>query len=131
MIQGIPYFRLALGNETEVQLGDLAGNAMSLTVVCATMLAAIGCKELRRETLESKHQDAKRILQKNVSLNDFEKFSSWTEVAAKENARSDSLVLPSVAPAASLFRDLASLSIRSCEVVYLVYLRNKRKQFPF
>jgi site-specific DNA-cytosine methylase len=110
MIQGIPYFRLALGNETEVQLGDLAGNAMSLTVVCATMLAAIGCKELRRETLESKHQDVKRILQKKAPLNDFEKFSSWHELAAKENARSDSLDLPSGAPAALLFRDLASLA---------------------
>jgi site-specific DNA-cytosine methylase len=27
MIQGIPYFRLMLGNETEVQLGDLAGTS--------------------------------------------------------------------------------------------------------
>lgn len=27
LLQGIPYFRLLLGNETEVQLGDLAGNA--------------------------------------------------------------------------------------------------------
>ena len=28
LVQGIPYFRLALGSETEVELGDLAGNAM-------------------------------------------------------------------------------------------------------
>jgi hypothetical protein len=47
LVQGIPYFRLLLGNETEVQLGDLAGNAMSLTVVSATMLAAMTCNELR------------------------------------------------------------------------------------
>ena len=33
LLQGIPYFRLALGTETEAQLSDLAGNAMSLTVV--------------------------------------------------------------------------------------------------
>ena len=39
----------ALGNETEVQLGDLAGNAMSLTVVSATMLAAIVAPQLREE----------------------------------------------------------------------------------
>lgn len=49
LLQGIPYFRLLLGNETEVQLGDLAGNAMSLTVVNATMLAAMTCKQLRVE----------------------------------------------------------------------------------
>jgi hypothetical protein len=50
LLQGIPYFRLALGTETEVQLGDLAGNAMSLTVVGACLLAAITCKQLRDET---------------------------------------------------------------------------------
>ena len=49
LLQGIPYFRLLLGNETEVQLGDLAGNAMSLTVVNAAMLAAMTCKQLRVE----------------------------------------------------------------------------------
>ena len=49
LLQGIPYFRLALGSETEVELGDLAGNAMSLTVVCATMLAALTAHQLRRE----------------------------------------------------------------------------------
>jgi site-specific DNA-cytosine methylase len=54
LLQGIPYFRLALGTETEVQLGDLAGNAMSLTVVCATMLAAMTCKQLREEVKATK-----------------------------------------------------------------------------
>ena len=49
LIQGIPYYRLLLGTETEVQLGDLAGNAMSLTVVCATILAAMCCGQLRDE----------------------------------------------------------------------------------
>jgi len=49
LIQGLPYFRLALGNETEVQLGDLAGNAMSVTVVSACMLAAITCQQMRLE----------------------------------------------------------------------------------
>lgn len=52
LLQGIPYFRLALGTETEVQLGDLAGNAMSLTVVGAALLAAICCKQLRVEAQE-------------------------------------------------------------------------------
>lgn len=49
LIQGLPYFRLALGNESEVQLGDLGGNAMSLTVVSACMLAAITCQQLQKE----------------------------------------------------------------------------------
>lgn len=61
MIQGIPYFRLILGNETEVQLGDLAGNAMSLTVVCACMLAAVGCSELRRQS-EEQSKKVEKIL---------------------------------------------------------------------
>jgi len=50
LIQGLPYFRLLLGNETEVQLSDLAGNAMSVSVVCATMLAALTCKQLQSES---------------------------------------------------------------------------------
>lgn len=49
LLQGIPFTRLALGPETEVQLSDLAGNAMSVTVVTATMLAAICAFQLRRE----------------------------------------------------------------------------------
>ena len=49
LLQGLPYFRLLLGNESEVQLGDLAGNAMSLTVVSACMLGAITCQQLRAE----------------------------------------------------------------------------------
>jgi hypothetical protein len=47
LLQGIPYFSLALGNETEVQLSDLAGNAMTLSVVCSTLLAAMTCRQLR------------------------------------------------------------------------------------
>ena len=67
MIQGIPYFRLLLGNETEVQLGDLAGNAMSLTVVCATMLGAMLCGQLRQECLQN-NLSAGNVLAKNAGL---------------------------------------------------------------
>ncbi|OEU08217.1 hypothetical protein FRACYDRAFT_212855 [Fragilariopsis cylindrus CCMP1102] len=49
LLQGIPYFSLALGNETEVQLSDLAGNAMTLSVVCSTLLAAMTCRQLRTD----------------------------------------------------------------------------------
>jgi len=51
MLQGIPWSRLKLGNESEVQLSDLAGNAMSLPVVLAMELAALTAKQLRRERL--------------------------------------------------------------------------------
>lgn len=54
LLQGIPYFLLELGNETEVQLSDLAGNAMTLSVVSATILAALTCKQLQRETSKNK-----------------------------------------------------------------------------
>ena len=49
LLQGIPFSRLALGRETEVQLSDLAGNAMSLSVVSATILAAICAPQLRKQ----------------------------------------------------------------------------------
>jgi len=48
LLNGIPADRLQLGQETEVQLSDLAGNAMSLPVVSATMLAALCVEELAR-----------------------------------------------------------------------------------
>lgn len=47
-LQGIPHQRLDFGILTEVQQSDLAGNAMSVSVVCATMLAALCAPELRR-----------------------------------------------------------------------------------
>jgi site-specific DNA-cytosine methylase len=49
LLQGIPYFRLALGSESEVELGDMAGNAMSLTVVGAAQLAALIAPKLQEE----------------------------------------------------------------------------------
>lgn len=51
MIQGNSAHLLLGGDETEAQLGDLAGNAMSLTVTCATMLAAILSPQLREEMI--------------------------------------------------------------------------------
>ena len=38
---GIPVDKLLLGTETEVQLADLAGNAMAMPVVSAAILAAL------------------------------------------------------------------------------------------
>ncbi|CAE8677271.1 unnamed protein product, partial [Polarella glacialis] len=47
--QGIPAGRMALGMESEVQLSDLAGNAMSLPVVNSCLLAALAVKALARQ----------------------------------------------------------------------------------
>ncbi|GMH56832.1 hypothetical protein TrLO_g11280 [Triparma laevis f. longispina] len=49
LLQGIPYFRLQLANETEVNMSDLAGNAMSLSVVSACMLAALTARKFKEE----------------------------------------------------------------------------------
>lgn len=105
MIQGIPYFRLYLGNESEVQLGDLAGNAMSLSVVCATMLAAITCKQLRRDTQSGR--DVQTILSESC-LKGYKKRSAWKEAAAHEVAEAT----PSLASSSanSFFEKLASLA---------------------
>ena len=49
LFQGIPVDRLQLGQESEVQVSDLAGNAMSLSVVSSAMLAALCVKQFARE----------------------------------------------------------------------------------
>jgi len=49
LLQGIPFSRLLLGPESEVQLSDLAGNAMSVSVISATMLSAMCAPQLRRQ----------------------------------------------------------------------------------
>lgn len=53
LLQGIPFSRLRLGHESEVQLSDLAGNAMSVSVISATLLAALCAPELRRQVKNS------------------------------------------------------------------------------
>eukprot|EP00536_Pseudo-nitzschia_multiseries_P006390 jgi/Psemu1/192957/e_gw1.134.12.1 len=58
LLQGIPFSRLLLGPETEVQLSDLAGNAMSVSVVSATMLSAICAPQLRKQ----RNADAKALI---------------------------------------------------------------------
>ncbi len=63
LLQGIPFSRLALGPETEVQLSDLAGNAMSVPVITACMLAGICAFQLRRE-----QKSIERVNLKNFAL---------------------------------------------------------------
>ena len=61
LLQGIPFFRLRLGNETEVNMSDLAGNAMSLSVVSACMLAAVTAGHFRKECQEEYRKKSKKV----------------------------------------------------------------------
>jgi site-specific DNA-cytosine methylase len=62
LLQGIPFSRLRLGPESEVQLSDLAGNAMSVSVISATLLAAICAPELRRQQSTGSDSTFRRLL---------------------------------------------------------------------
>lgn len=66
LLQGIPYFRLHLANETEVNMSDLAGNAMSLSVVSACMLGGITARKFKANCEE----EAKK---KKIDVFDFNK----------------------------------------------------------
>jgi site-specific DNA-cytosine methylase len=62
LLQGIPFSRLRLGHESEVQLSDLAGNAMSVSVISATLLAAICAPELRRQQRKGNSSTFRNLL---------------------------------------------------------------------
>lgn len=132
LIQGIPYFRLALGNETEVELGDLAGNAMSLTVISACMLAAITCQQFRvevgryfnvignkydKKTLEPFFKSVMPLLNKKAVLD--KKSSTLVNhesLRAQESARHDSL------SALNMFIDLAKIAQDAISVSSFLFL---------
>ncbi len=105
LLQGIPLFRLQLGNETEVQLGDLAGNAMSLPVVNATMLAGIMCKQLRREHIDSANSDIEETL------------SAINKTNPQAQLKSDSTAkfVGETTDTDSLFKELSALSKQAIE----------------
>lgn len=133
LIQGLPYFRLALGNETEVQLGDLAGNAMSVTVISACMLASITCKQLRKEmkrkvdvasvrneSRDTKQSNKEKKIRKEF-LNDVSNYMS--KCGAYENNCTVTNKMESrmptekeSAPAEEVFRTLASLADEAIHV---------------
>jgi hypothetical protein len=80
---------------------------MSLTVVCATMLAAMTSQQLRKETLASKHQDMNRILAESA-LGTSRQLCQWD---AKENAKSVAMQLAeSTLDSFPFFRELAKLA---------------------
>jgi len=116
LLQGLPYFRLALQNETEVQLGDLAGNAMSLTVVSACMLGSIlaeqarqemGLKKLKPDSTEKERRDFADMI-----YDKFHRINPHLRNDAKSNVRvQDNCILPEMKTCATkLFRDLANLA---------------------
>lgn len=116
LLQGLPYFRLALQNETEVQLGDLAGNAMSLTVVSACMLGAILAEQARQEIKVKKLKpDSSNKERKEFADMIFERFQKIKPQLRKEATNNlkaqDSRIVPEMKSCAmKLFRDLASLA---------------------
>ena len=113
LLQGIPYFRLALGNETEVQLGDLAGNAMSLTVVCATMMAAMACRQLRKETQNANTPSAIiQYLDKKCVLDSYTKSCKWSGRISATSHHGD-ISCPD--GDSSFFSDLAALAKEAVE----------------
>jgi len=105
LLQGIPLFRLQLGNETEVQLGDLAGNAMSLPVVNATMLAGIMCKQLRRE-----HNDST-----NIDIGETLSAVNKTNPHAQLTYESTTKFVGETADTESFFKELSALSKQAVE----------------
>lgn len=119
LIQGLPYFRLVLGNESEVQLGDLAGNAMSLTVVSACMLGAITCRQLRDEMKgkfdageAAKGKKEKERFMKEVTsyLSKKAILSSEMKQSDKETSFTESLSVNNSTSAIELFKGLAEIS---------------------
>ena len=61
-LQGVPANRLVLGDETEEQLGNLAGNSTSLTVASAAMLAVIVSPQLREEMSSDSKSDPQDVI---------------------------------------------------------------------
>jgi hypothetical protein len=116
LLQGLPYFRLALQNETEVQLGDLAGNAMSLTVVSACILAAILAEQARNEMKVKKLKPGSTDKEKKdfaeMIFDRFQKIKPHLRKEAKSFVKvQDGSIDPEMKTCAmKLFRDLAKLA---------------------
>lgn len=106
-MQGLPVDKLLLTRETEDQLADLAGNAMSTTVVGACILAALvtGKSLLKKgddtETYESKQGGGEQMADEVMEVEDrHEGADEINDVAGEEQLVSASL-------------DLAATSIHS------------------
>ena len=67
LLSGIPADKLLLGTETEVQLSDLAGNAMAMPVVSAAILAALCVPAYARALAADKTFSLSSMAEKKVT----------------------------------------------------------------
>ncbi len=149
LVQGLPYFRLVLGNESEVQLGDLAGNAMSVTVVSACMLAAITCRHLKSEKkfkMEAVDKSLSKNAQDTRKKNNREKFNESVakhlskaatlqrELGEKKQESLSKRKLPDISaidPAVDAFKSLAKIARKAIYVSFLQLLFGYLTQSSF
>ena len=98
LLSGIPADQLLLGGESEVQLSDLAGNAMSMPVVSACMLAALCIQPYVK-----RKADGRVALEKDKKVDD--------PVTGKKNAKQTykaTLALPTLEAATATTASSAS-----------------------
>ncbi|OCF44062.1 DNA repair protein Rad8 [Kwoniella heveanensis CBS 569] len=111
-LQGIPVRELLLTSENEDQLADLAGNAMTTTVVGASMLAALKVAVDKLSAGQNAEADAARIEEEAVHNDDL----VAKRVIGEENLVQHDLDLAKVAKAnLADILDLAKRSARHCQ----------------
>jgi hypothetical protein len=111
-LQGIPVRELLLTSESEDQLADLAGNAMTTTVVGSSMLAAMMVALDRLPAGENAQEDAAKIEQENAEADN----TVAGRVIGEDLLESHDLDLAKVATAdLSEILDLAKRSSRHCQ----------------
>lgn len=111
-LQGIPVRELLLTSESEDQLADLAGNAMSSTVVGAAMLAALMVCVDELTPGESADEDAARLTE--IETNEDRAIAN--RIVGEEQLESQILDLAKATPAPLRdILDLAERSSRHCQ----------------
>ncbi|TYJ54912.1 hypothetical protein B9479_004420 [Cryptococcus floricola] len=111
-LQGIPVRELLLTSETEDQLADLAGNAMSTTVVGSAMLSAlrVACHRLKAGT--NPDQDATSLIQEAAVIDE----QIAGRIVGEERLERHDLDLAKVAGSnLGILLDLAHRSSRHCQ----------------
>ncbi|WVQ93615.1 hypothetical protein IAU59_000691 [Kwoniella sp. CBS 9459] len=111
-LQGIPVRELLLTSENEDQLADLAGNAMTTTVVGASMLAALKIAVDKLSAGQNAVEDAAKIEEEAVHNDDMVS----KRVIGEKNLVQHDLDLAKVAQAnLAEILDLAKRSARHCQ----------------
>lgn len=126
-MQGLPIDRLLLTRESEDNLADLAGNAMSTTVVGTSILAAlvVGLNLVRsgsdKETYEEKDSSRTEIIEVEVEAMDVDKAPESTLAPVDRIIGEDNLITKPLQQVSSGTLSLAKIleqatrSIRMCE----------------